>query len=234
MIRAKVGIIGGVGPLAGAHVYERFVRLTPAGSDQEHPSVVLLSRPFPSRIAHLTGVGDSPLPYLTDAARSLLSLGCTVLALASATTHAYREAVCQRTGARIVDGLAATTAELAFRGATDGVVFCTSPTRRLGLYERTWPTGVGLHYPTDAEQRQLDHLIEGVKGGGGSAETLRTLIDRYAGRGIVCVLGCTELPVLWQPRVPATGVISVSDAIATAALAEATTESAYLDPSWPA
>jgi aspartate racemase len=229
-----IGVIGGIGPLAGAHVYERLVRLTPASSDQEHPSVVLLSRPFPSRIAHLTGGGDSPLPYLVDAVRSLRAFGCTVLALASATTHAYREAVERRTGTRIVDGLAATTAELSARHATDGVVFCSSPTRRLGLYERTWPADVGLHYPTDTEQLSLDRLIDGVKSGKGSAETLRTLIDRYTGNGMVCVLGCTELPVLWQPREPADGVISVSDAIAAAAVTEAMALSAYQDPRKPA
>jgi aspartate/glutamate racemase len=93
---------------------------------------------------------------------------------------------------------------------------------------------VGLHYPTDTEQLSLDRLIDGVKSGKGSAETLRTLIDRYTGNGMVCVLGCTELPVLWQPREPADGVISVSDAIAAAAVTEAMALSAYQDPRKPA
>lgn len=40
-----VGIIGGVGPLAGAHFYRRLVELTPAGRDEEHIPVVLATDP---------------------------------------------------------------------------------------------------------------------------------------------------------------------------------------------
>jgi aspartate racemase len=218
-MRARIGIVGGLGPLAGAHLYERLVRLTPAGSDQEHPSVVLLSQPFPSRIAHLTGAAQSPLPSLVDAVRSLRELGCTVIALASATTHAYRAAVQDATGVAIVDGLAATTSAVATSGASDGVVFCTSPTRRLGLYEQTWPADVGLRYPTDTEQLVLDRLIERVKSGTEDIDVLRTLVGRYVSAGAACVLGCTELPVLWPRQTP--GVVSVTDAIALSALTAA-------------
>ncbi|MCX4471587.1 Asp/Glu/Hydantoin racemase [Micromonospora sp. MW-13] len=218
------GIVGGLGPLAGAHLYERFVRLTSAETDQGHFSAVLLSWPFPSRIGHLSGVPgvESPLPHLVAATRSLQSLGCTVLALASATTHAYRVDIQERTGATIVDGLRAATRELSVRGATRCVVFCTSPTRRQRLYEPSWPDDVELHYPTSAEQETLDRLITAVKSGRtGPAEVnvLDELIRRYRGRGFTSLLGCTELPLLWTPDGPDATVVSITDAIAAAAIA---------------
>ncbi|MEU4776730.1 aspartate/glutamate racemase family protein [Micromonospora sp. NPDC023633] len=219
-----VGIIGGLGPLAGSHLYERFIRLTAAETDQDHFSAVLLSRPFPSRIGHLSGVPgvESPLPHLVAATRSLQSLGCTVVALASATTHAYREDVQERTGATIVDGLRATTREVAARGATRCVVFCTAPTRRRRLYEPSWPDDVELHYPTRAEQEALNQLITAVKSGRtgpAEVEALDELVSRYRNRGFTALLGCTELPVLWSPREPDATVVSINDAIAAAAIA---------------
>ncbi|MGX1135106.1 aspartate racemase [Streptomyces glaucescens] len=218
------GIVGGLGPLAGAHLYERFVRLTSAKTDQDHYSAVLLSRPFPSRLGHLGGVPgvESPLPQLVAATRDLQSLGCTVVALASATTHAYRVDVQEMTGATIVDGLRATTRELTHRGATRCVVFCTSPTRRQGLYEPSWPDDVELCYPTGAEQETLDRLILAVKSGRtGPAEVnvLGELIGRYRRRGYTALLGCTELPLLWTSDEPHETVVSVTDAIAAATLA---------------
>ncbi|WP_019869699.1 aspartate/glutamate racemase family protein [Salinispora oceanensis] len=222
MTTAGVGIVGGLGPLAGAHVYERFVRMSPAASDQEHGFVILISRPFPSRIAHLSGLAESPLPYLVDTVRSLQSMGCNVLALASATTHAYRRAIQQQTGAMIVDGMRATTQALTDRGATAAVVFCTRLTRQLRLYEESWPENVRLHYATEEEQRTIDELIDGVKGGRtGPVESaaLHRLVHRYASVGITPILGCTELPLLWAPEEPTVEVVSVSDSIASAAIA---------------
>ncbi|WP_405113441.1 aspartate/glutamate racemase family protein [Micromonospora sp. NBC_01405] len=218
------GIVGGLGPLAGAYLYERFVRLTSAETDQDHFSAVLLSWPFPSRIGHFSGMPgvESPLPHLVEATRCLQSLGCTVVALASATTHAYRVDIQERTGVTIVDGLRATTRELSARGATRCVVFCTSPTRRQGLYEPSWPDSVELHYPTSAEQETLDQLIIAVKSGRtGPAEVkvLDELVRRYCGRGFTALLGCTELPLLWTPDEPDATVVSVTDAIAAAAIA---------------
>ncbi|MET8159743.1 aspartate/glutamate racemase family protein [Sphaerisporangium sp. NPDC005289] len=218
------GIVGGVGPLAGAHLYERFVRLTAAETDQDHFSAVLLSRPFPSRIGHLGGVpgAGSPLPHLVAATRALQSLGCTVVALASATTHAYRVDIQRQTGATIVDGLRAATRDLSARGVTRCVVFCTSPARRQRLYEPSWPDDVELHYPTSAEQETLDRLILAVKSGRtgpAEVEVLDGLIRRYRRRGLTVLLGCTELPPLWTPDGPSAAVVPVTDAIAAATIA---------------
>ncbi|MFG3558424.1 aspartate/glutamate racemase family protein [Micromonospora sp. NPDC047557] len=219
-----IGIIGGLGPLAGAHVYECLVRMTPAVSDQEHPSVVLLSRPFPSRIAHLGAAAESPLPQLVDAARSLGSLGCTVVGLASATTHAYRRAIEEQAGVPIADGLREVAGELRAREASAAVVLCTSAARQVGLYNDVWPDGVALRYPAPAEQTVVDGLIDNVKTGAiraSDAAVLHDLILRHTDESTVVVLGCTELPVLWVPRERASRVVSVSDAIAGAVLAAA-------------
>jgi aspartate racemase len=219
-----IGIVGGVGPLAGAHLYRRLVELTDATTDEEHPSVVLVSVPVPSRIAHLLDGGQSPLPALERALEMLADLGCTVAALASATTHAYRDLLLERTALELVDGIAAACADLASSSPALGVVFCTSAARQYGLYERAWPEGVELAYPDERDQRALDGLIAGVKNGAAPprlARELRALVDGYAGDGTACLLGCTELPLVWSPTFGSEGIVSISDSIARAALAAA-------------
>ncbi|MGX4657963.1 aspartate/glutamate racemase family protein [Micromonospora sp. SCSIO 07396] len=221
---ATIGIIGGLGPRAGAYVYERLVRMTPARSDQEHPEVVLLSRPFPSRIAHLVEAAESPEPHLVNAVRSLQAVGCRVVALASATTHAYREAIQRQTDATVVDGVRTVADLLARSDTVRTVVICTIASRRIGIFERSWPRELGVAYPDEADQPVIDGLIDRVKSGNSHPSdiaTLQRLVRRYTADGAACVLGCTELPVLWQPEGSTSRVVSVSDAIAVAALAAA-------------
>ena len=40
----RLGVIGGLGPMASARFYERVTQMTSASSDQEHLEIVLLSQ----------------------------------------------------------------------------------------------------------------------------------------------------------------------------------------------
>lgn len=83
--------MGGFGPLAGAHFYRRLIELTDAHSDEQHLPLLLLSDPaVPSRLQHLAGEGPSPLPKLLEMARRLVAAGADLIAIPSATVHAYQ------------------------------------------------------------------------------------------------------------------------------------------------
>ncbi|QYA98312.1 aspartate/glutamate racemase family protein [Streptomyces anulatus] len=86
----KVGILGGLGPLACAHFCTRLVEPTPAGTDSGHPEVILMSSPdIPSRLAHLPEGGPSPVPALQRVARRLEQAGSERIAVPSVTTQAF-------------------------------------------------------------------------------------------------------------------------------------------------
>ena len=80
-----MGILAGLGPLAGAHFYRRLVELTPAHLDSEHLSVVLVTdNTMPSRLDHLEGHG--------------VSIGIPVLNLLSLVADALDQKGCRRVG----------------------------------------------------------------------------------------------------------------------------------------
>ena len=59
----KLGIIGGMGPLATAYFYRRIVELTPATTDQEHIETLIYSCPaVPDRTAFLLSSDEKKLP----------------------------------------------------------------------------------------------------------------------------------------------------------------------------
>ena len=68
----RIGIHGGMGPLATADFLAKLTHATPALCDQDHFPVTVESAPqIPDRIAALEGRGDDPLPALLGVARRL-------------------------------------------------------------------------------------------------------------------------------------------------------------------
>jgi aspartate racemase len=232
--RRTIGIVGGLGPLAGANFYHQVVELAVAGGDEEHPEVVLISDPaIPSRLAHLTGRGPSPLPRLQAVARRLVDAGAGVIAIPSITTHAYRADVAAAVDVPVVDGVRATADALAKAGVVDPAVLATTSARRLGLLGPALAdAGVQPRYPEPALQEQVQRIVEEVKAGGdlrSLGRALGALLDRAWARGAGGVLvGCTDMsplvPHLGAPVDDGVVVYDVARFLARAVLAVAEAE----------
>lgn len=222
-----VGIIGGVGPLAGAHFYRRIVELTPASRDEDHIPVVLATDPaLPSRVAHLTGSGPSPLPSLLGLARRLVGAGAELLVIASVTTSAYVDELAAEVDVPVLDGLAELGAALGRDGFRRPAVLGTTAVCSLRIVDGRLPAGVVPRYPDVGSAGEVQRVIEDVKAGADSAITAKTLAaiaDREWARDCdVRLLACTELPLL-QAHLPGpVPYLSVTDVLAEATVRAAT------------
>jgi aspartate racemase len=226
----RLGIIGGVGPLAAAHFYRRLIQRTPVAEDAAHLPVVLASEQIPSRIAHLCGTGPSPVPALVRAARILVDAGADAIVIPSATTHAYRDDVVAAVDVPVLDLYDEVDRRLADGGWRRPVLLATSPTAALRLYEAKFSAGVRPLYPSPAAQREIDALIGGVKSGAPLGPLTARLGDLLAAApwppGADCVvLACTELPVIAPPAGTPLGygpagvpLVDVTDVLADAVL----------------
>ena len=66
----RIGVLGGMGPLATADFLAKIAHATPAASDRDHFPVTVDSTPqIPDRTRALEGCGPDPLPWLVAAAR---------------------------------------------------------------------------------------------------------------------------------------------------------------------
>jgi len=84
-----IGIVGGVGPLAGLDLQAKIIRQTIAGRDQEHLPVLSLSWPGPiaDRTEYLLGrVAANPAHALLAQLRLLAAAGATVASLGAVTS----------------------------------------------------------------------------------------------------------------------------------------------------
>lgn len=91
MSEKTIGVVAGVGPLAGLDVQQKIVVQTIAGCDQEHLTVLSVSRPSAilDRTDYLLGqVAENPAYALAEQVRLLAQMGAQVVGIPCNTAHA--------------------------------------------------------------------------------------------------------------------------------------------------
>ena len=208
----KIGILGGMGPLATADLYRKLILATPATRDQEHLPVVIDADPrVPDRTAALRGEGADPLPALVAGARRLEAAGAEVVVMVCNTAHAFLPALRERVPLDYLDMIEETAARVA---ATHPQV------RRAGLLATRGTIETRLYHSAlrergiaaitlnpESQERLVDRAIALVKAGDLGPEPGELLAEgarRLVGDGAEVVLAaCTEIPLaLDQAAVP--------------------------------
>lgn len=208
-----VGILGGMGPAAGADFARLFVSACAAHmrgkgmvvSDQAFPEHWLAQVPVPDRSAALTlpgAGGHQPLEPMLQAIGKLAALGATTIAVACNTAHIWHGALQERFPQLEVLHVAREVASsVASLGVRDVGLLATQGTYSAGLYNEAFAlAGVQCHVPTSAERaRLMQGIYSGVKVGNlalahaAFSEVAEALALRHGLTTLV--LGCTEIPL---------------------------------------
>lgn len=241
--RARVvGILGGMGPAAGADFARLFVQacadhmrsLQISVSDQAFPEHWLAQVPVPDRSNALGSPGPGghqPLDPMLQAMGKLAALGATTVAVACNTAHAWHAELQERFPQLEVLHVAREVAQnLAGRGVGQVGLLATEGTYRAGLYDQALrQAGLQCHIPSVEERERLMRgIYEGVKAGNMALarECFAGVASALAGRhGLsVLVLGCTEIPLALS-AVPGRDSLELVDPAAL--LARALAQRAY-------
>ncbi len=208
-----VGILGGMGPAAGADFARLFVqactdRLLELGlpvTDQAFPEHWLAQLPIPDRTGalDLTGAAhDAPLEPMARGIAQLEGLGCRAVAMACNTAHAWHGALQARfPGLELLHAPREVALMLKRRNYREAALMATRGTYRTGLYVSALAdAGITCYVPEEEERQALMHgIYDGVKRG--DLATARTcfvdvaqrLIARYG--DVALIMGCTEIPL---------------------------------------
>ena len=201
MGKKTIGIIGGMGPLATADLFEKIVGHTKAACDQEHLHVVIDSNTnIPDRTAALLHGGADPLPELVKSAGRLEKMGADVLIMPCNTAHNYYDGIAAAVSVPVLHMVRLTAQALVERGVKKAGLLATDGTVRTGIYQKSFAgSGVELLTPDEAGQRAVMEMIyQGVKAGDMAfdAQPARQAMERLLAAGAeVLTLGCTELPL---------------------------------------
>jgi aspartate racemase len=197
----RIGIVGGMGPLAGVYLQQLIIEATPARRDQDHFQVVCFTNPHvPERMQSLADDGGSRYADAVRAsARLLVDAGVSHIVIPCNTAHARLTEIRRGVDVPIVNmvelALQALVGQYG-RGRRVGLL-ATTGTLEQRVYQDGLPD-VALDWilPQEADQRRVSEAILAVKANEGSraAGDLCDVSRALVGRGAsVILVGCTEL-----------------------------------------
>lgn len=196
----KLGIIGGVGPLATAYFMDMLVRMTDADTDQQHPEILIHSAPsIPDRTAYILGKSDeSPLDKVVSIAKGLESQGVSHIATPCITLHYFHDEISRMLGIPLVNAVSVTDEHLCENGIHTAGIMATDGSVKGGVFDRFFQNTKCV-YPSSQMQALVMDIIYGCVKSGKPVDMEK--FDAVAGelreKGAQCiVLGCTELSVI--------------------------------------
>jgi aspartate racemase len=215
--REVIGVVGGMGPLAGARLVELITRLTPAKRDQEHRDVVLVSMPghISDRTEFLLGhTKINPAAAVAECVQTLARAGATYVGMACNSVHAppiwdeitgtLARQGCDTRLLHLIEETGLDIAAHVTAGSKVGVLGTTG-TIHGDLYGRVLrAVGLEVLYLDDSRQTEVHAAIyndeDGIKSGPQVSERVQNFVAQAAreliDQGAQCVvLGCTELPL---------------------------------------
>lgn len=200
----RLGIIGGMGPAAGARLFMRVTAMTAACTDQEHIDTIVLSDPsVPDRTSYLcdsTGAGDF-VRTLQEKAHLLELLGCEVIAMACNTAHAgYSEIASAAPHTQFLHMPKETIQFVASLGCQHPIILATTGTIESNIFQSLCADeGIDCVLPSIELQVLIMDMIYTYLKAGKTVPTkmLRTACAKIIASGAdSIILGCTELSLL--------------------------------------
>jgi aspartate racemase len=220
----RLGVLGGMGPLATVDFMHKLIRATPGNSDQEHMPVVVYSVPqIPDRSQAFLRGSDEPWPYLLEGLRTLEQSGARAIAIPCNTAHAWHARLASTTNATVLhigkaacDQIAATCNP----GCRVGIL-ATGATLAARIYHGDLEAlGANVVEPDAAVQQQsVIAGIHAVKAGRVDlgAEHLLDAVRHLQTHAVdVLLLACTEIPVALAGLPLGLPAIDPTDALAHA------------------
>lgn len=220
----KLGIIGGLGPMATAYFMQLVTQMSDAATDQEHIELLLHSRPrIPDRTCYILDKNrENPVPQMIEVGRGLARCGAEIIAIPCITAHYFQKELEESIGVPILNAIEETALCLRIGGIQKVGIMATDGTVRSGLFQSVLGTnGMGCFLPDRERQRQVMHIIyENVKAGKPVEMCLfqdvaKSLFNRGAQ---VILLACTELSLVGRDNRLGEGYLDVMEVLARKAV----------------
>jgi len=216
-----LGVLGGMGPLAGATFAARLVQLTPVTVDQAHIPVLLRNDPrIPDRSAARLADGPSPLPAMLEGMQDLQRWGADCIAIPCNTAHLWFNQLRDSVTIPVLHIVDSVIQDLQRNGIHDGPVgvMGTPATMQLGLYQDAL-RAAGYEPLTDPDNVIRDLSVQSIAAVKSNQDALAfapaaQAIGRLTDLGArAVILGCTELPLAIPPTRRNEFPVVISDSI---------------------
>lgn len=189
--KPRIGIIGGAGPMAGALLFEKIIRVSQNNGckvDADFPFCFLMSYPFSAMLTQ-TYEKDIIEKQVEECFKCLETNNVSIAAIACNTLHSFLPKI--PNSIELVHMIEETKNFVKMQGWKQPLILCSSTSALTKLHARYFC----CRYPNPSLQNTVDLLIDKITEGCCFKKASELLEDLCKDEGPI-VLGCTELTLL--------------------------------------
>lgn len=199
-----IGVLGGMGTYATIHLFEQYAKIFPAEKEWERPRIIIDNRcTMPSRVkAFLYSENVEKLVFeMSESLCNLAFCGCNKIILACNTSHLFLPEIVkshlelQNRVVNIIDEciskIEKEKIKIVFLLASEGTIDSGVYQDKLSKYN------IECLVPSKEEYDLLRLCIEAVKQNKYTEDVEHAFLD-LINRHDACILGCTEMPILYE------------------------------------
>lgn len=198
----RLGIIGGLGPMATIYFMELVVRMTKADNDRGHIPMIIYNYPdTPDRTEYLLdNTKENPLPNIISMGEKLKEQGCEYFAMPCITAHYFGKNLKETLGDGFINMIDETAMYLKSKNIDTVGIMATDGTVQSKVFEETLKSyGINVVIPSKDRQKLVMKVIyDEVKAGKEvTIDDMYEVKNELKEKGAQLVLlGCTELSVV--------------------------------------
>lgn len=207
MEKIVIGILGGMGTYATINLFRQYAEVFPAEKEWERPRIIIDNRcTMPSRVrAFLYNENvDMLVDEMADSMVHLVNAGCNKIILACNTSHLFLPRIYEKVPAlkgKVINIIDSCVDEVADNKLNAVYLLGSEGTIESGIYQsKLAERNIKCIVPNSDEYSLLRECIEAVKQNkytDNIGDKFSTLVNKFE----TCILGCTELPILYEKYV---------------------------------
>lgn len=196
----KLGVIGGMGPLATVKFYDKVVLNTDAHNDNEHIDLVVLNHStMPDRTRCIIEKKD--LEFLNVIKKDLEildNIGVDVVAIPCNTSHYFYDEFSKYTNLKIINMIEETILEIKRRGVKQVAVFGTIGTLNSKVYDKyAQKYGIEVKELSTEDKNSVMDIIYNIKETNNlENKEFNEILNKYCDKDTIGIIACTELSLL--------------------------------------
>ena len=225
MYKYDLGIICGMGSSATAELFTRIIGRTAYKCDQDHMKICVLNNSIiPDRSNSIVGNGESPLPYINECIRDLVSLNVGAFIIPCNTAH-YFASKFNTEGIKFISMIEETLTVINEKYSGKKVcILATHGTISSKVYHsHECASNINFVYANEEEQDTVMKVIRNTKADidiEQNADLLDNVMKTVNERNGDClfILACTELSLYLRPLKDKYLVLDAMDCLVDAAI----------------
>ena len=199
----KLGVIGGMGPLATVKFYDKVVLNTEAHNDNEHIDLIVLNHStMPDRTKCIMENKDTD--FLNEIKKDLEILdkiGVDVVAIPCNTSHYFYDEFKTFTKLRIINMIEETILEIKRKGIKNIAIFGTLGTLNSKVYNKyAEKNGIEVKELSVEDKKSVMDIIYKIKETNNlENKEFIEILNKYCNDETIGIIACTELSLLNIP-----------------------------------